>query len=773
MELVNETQMSVAWIVGKITPPEFSVTCVVKGTFLLSPGTAATLVEKQLAVTGDVQADDDPEKQLIYPDDFAYWKPRAEALLQGTCHAPGGRPAPVVHVHFRAGNLSKTLAVSGDRRARILRSPTDPEPFTQMPLTYEHAFGGAAYKKNPLGKGRDPIIGPDGEKIHPLPNIETPDGGVQPAGFAPIPSTWPQRMSKTGTFKKRWLKERWPWYPDDFDWSFFNAAPDDQQLAGYWRGDEELYFENMHPTHAQYRSALPGLRVRCCLFEQVRAHRELREVPMQLDTLWVDMDTERLVLVWRGNAPVRSQKLEEIRYLLATTESLSTAPTPTGHFQVILIAALQRAAEADEELEPEEPEDESEPGEGDEEVEAADENMEDETADDIPAESTEDDDALPVPPADGAAAQSPAEEAAADQRDLEDSFRRMGKEPPAALAAVIATSATVTDEDEDESEPDEADDQLPDSEPEPLTVEQVKDRITRRESFAGQDLSGLLLADLDFSDLSFENAIMPDAVLARSNLCGANFSGASMAGADLREAQCQRADFTDADLARANFARADLTGAVLEGAELSKANLRGAQLTRARAAGALLTEADLGGANLEEALLVEADLSGCRLHHANLSRATLTNASLEKAWGWKVRAVEANLEKLKAAGAILVEGCFTRAIGDGSIWEAAQLYGADFTGARLKGAEFSSAYLGGANFCAAELKAAHFDGANLGRTQMIRANLFEASLTQADLTHADLRESNLYGANLCEALTGAVNFEGANRKNLKHTMEET
>jgi len=33
---------------------------------------------------------------------------------------------------------------------------------------------------------------------------------------------------------------------------------------------------------------------------------------MQLDTLWIDMDQEQLILVWRGHTPVQTEKLEEI-----------------------------------------------------------------------------------------------------------------------------------------------------------------------------------------------------------------------------------------------------------------------------------------------------------------------------------------------------------------------------------------------------------------------------------------------------------------------------
>jgi hypothetical protein len=42
------------------------------------------------------------------------------------------------------------------------------------------------------------------------------------------------------------------------------------------------------------------VRVRCFLDRPGGVRRELFEVPLMLDTCWVDMDTLRLALVWRG-----------------------------------------------------------------------------------------------------------------------------------------------------------------------------------------------------------------------------------------------------------------------------------------------------------------------------------------------------------------------------------------------------------------------------------------------------------------------------------------
>ena len=212
MRLLNRTGFQAAWREGKVRFPAASTTIIVKGTFDLRSGSPATPAKSQEPLSGDEPSD--PAELVRYPSDFAWFKPHADLLLVGCAHAPDGKPATALRVSFNVGAYSKTLAVIGDRAWKGVR-PTEPMPFAEMDVSYANAFrGGTA-----------------------LPNIEdparldtSPDDRPTPAGFGPIPSAWPQRRSKTGTYDKKWLKERWPWIPEDADWTFENAAPPDQQL---------------------------------------------------------------------------------------------------------------------------------------------------------------------------------------------------------------------------------------------------------------------------------------------------------------------------------------------------------------------------------------------------------------------------------------------------------------------------------------------------------------------------------------------------------------
>src|SRR5262249_9198174 len=158
-------------------------------------------------------------------------------------------------------------------------------PFTEMPLTWANAFGGPGFARNPAGKGHGTIE---------LPTIEDPSRLIQrrgdqpePAGFGPLNPAWPQRAGKVGReYGKSYRDKRAPYYAEDFDWSYFSAAPADQQLPGYLRGDEELTFVHLHRDATTFSARLPGLRVRAFV-KDVEAR--FREVRLSLDTLFADL----------------------------------------------------------------------------------------------------------------------------------------------------------------------------------------------------------------------------------------------------------------------------------------------------------------------------------------------------------------------------------------------------------------------------------------------------------------------------------------------------
>jgi len=146
-----------------------------------------------------------------------------------------------------------------------------------------------------------------------------------------------------------------------------------------------------------------------------------------------------------------------------------------------------------------------------------------------------------------------------------------------------------------------------------LKYAHILDRIERKQSLQGYDLSGLYLAGVDLSDMR----------LVKSNMVFVNLTGAKIERVDMRGADLSHADLSDASLLDT-----DLDRAVLEGTNLSNAYLRNTFLTRANLNKAKLIDADLFRANLMNAELTGARLDGAVLANADLSGVNLAGASL-------------------------------------------------------------------------------------------------------------------------------------------------
>jgi uncharacterized protein YjbI with pentapeptide repeats len=289
------------------------------------------------------------------PLDMCMPKPRGEALVVGKCFAPGGDPVRKSSVRLTVGDpakplLDKRLHVFGDRQWRRGiggMQPGEPAPFLEMPVDYAHAFGGAGFPHNPLGKGAAPLPpAPDGNVIHPLANIEeaavpilTPDERPAPASLAPLDFMWPQRASKAGTYDEKWLKERFPAYADDMDVSIFNAAPEDQWLKGYFAGDEPYAVAGMHPAKALVQGRLPGAALRCFIDQSGAEGLRSREVTMRAETLWLFPHLERGILIYRGVIDVATDDAEDVVNLLIAAEAMA-APRGAAYYRDALARRL-------------------------------------------------------------------------------------------------------------------------------------------------------------------------------------------------------------------------------------------------------------------------------------------------------------------------------------------------------------------------------------------------------------------------------------------------
>ena len=765
MELVNLTTFPFAVLPGKVRPPEWSATVIVKGSFALKNGGPAQPLPEPLPLMGDVHRDEDVANDCFYDSDFAPWKQHVDVLLVGTCHAPGGKPTTACRVEFGVGRWSKALAVIGNRhwkKSLLLSAASDPEPFTAIRLGWDNSYGGAGFDKNPAGRGYEKAYLPNVEPIEG--RISGPGDRPDPSGFGPVSRTWPQRTSKLGSYRGKYMKERWPYFPDDFDFTYFNAAPEDQQLRKYLQGDEELRFDNLHPTIPSYRTALPGLRMRAFLSEKLKSGKRFREVPLNLDTLFVDMDKERLVLVWRGVAPVLSEELTEIEHALAASEPLKDPPAPASKFEALLPKpappvppAAPPPPPAPKPPHPMKAEFEKLAAQGKK----------------MQAESLENMRALAKKGGldlDAAMAKSSGglDELHASLVASKARFEAMGAKVPGLLEAEIAMVAPGGKVDVALKKMEAlAASKLPKP---PVTPDVLKAAAGKPGGLGPKDknLAGAKLAGADLSGMDLSNAILKDAdltkaKLVKTNLKGAQLSKANLSGADLTGAVLEKADLTGANLEEAKLEGAVLAQAVFENAVAPRAVFAGAQAAKAVFAGA-----NLEGAVFAKALLANADFSRAILKTAKFGGAVLTKAAFSGAKAEAAEFAEADLSGAYGdAGADFKKALFTKAKGPASIWESSALDGADFSGANLLRANFGSASLKEAKLVGVEASNATFRKATLLLAQATQSNFFEASFEKADLSGTDFNGSNLYGSEFLGSVLEGTKLDGANVRSTK------
>ncbi len=756
MRVYKDTPFEFGFLPWQVRPPAPALMVLVKATFDLVHEGVATVAAEQVVTTGPVHWDDDAEQSLRLDSDFAVMKPRGECFFTGSAYAPGAEPVSSLLAGFRVGSVVRSIAVFGDREWGAFGAMTDPRPFISMPLRWERAFGGAGHPYNPVGAGLS-AVERDGRRVTPLPNLEDPGQPVSsqgdrppPACFAPLSPGWPERTRRAGTYDARWRHTRWPWFPEDFDYGYYNAAPASQQLPdGYWRGDEELGLQNLCPKRSKVLSKLPGLRARCFV-ERGGDPESFAEVPLVLDTVTLDGESMQAQCVWRGLLEGVDEKLEALSAMFFLHEPIAEE-RPLAHYRAWL--DRKRAEEVQEELdfEPEEPPDDEAlalPAPSSAEVLAS---LAVQLKLDGPGES------------DGAPADPAAHAAIIAQ--VEALSRGEGATPPAPQPSEVRASMEAGGVEVPEELRELPDEPLPEDAPEEeetpevtaLTREQVLWHRAYEQPLTGADLTGVDLTGVDLTGVDLSGAILMGARLGRAVLKGVKFDGAVMSEADLTQADVGGASFREADLEGVTAAGVDAMEADFEGALAQRSSWRGARFFKAKLAGAEFIDADLtacdlrecvlDGADLERAALDRAHLEGASLCDTVLEGATLRGAVLDGATLTNVRASEgadltgASLREVKGVEArfersVLDQVNAGRAVFDKGSFSGARMAGVDLTGATLKGAVFQEASLVGAT--------------------LIRADAMEASFEAADLTNADLR-----GANLCSAQLWRAKVDGA------------
>jgi uncharacterized protein YjbI with pentapeptide repeats len=270
-------------------------------------------------------------------------KNNAELLVQGSCFGANGKAVNASKVSVSFGSISKELMVFGDRHwiksLGVSWGVTEPNAFTEMPVSYAHAFGGKDHTPNPVGKGMDEID-VDGEKVMPLPNIEnpahligSPNDKPHPVSLSRTDIMCEQRMLNAGTYDQKYIETRMPGFPDDLNFDYFNDAARDQWVEGYFNGDERYEIHNMNPKHALIRGQIPGVYGRAFVNHQVNGKVIFKEIPTQLDTVWLFPGSKLGVMIHRGTIEVVEDDATDIKQILIANENKSDVPRLVDHYK--------------------------------------------------------------------------------------------------------------------------------------------------------------------------------------------------------------------------------------------------------------------------------------------------------------------------------------------------------------------------------------------------------------------------------------------------------
>lgn len=784
-------------------------------------------------------------------DEFAFWpavtpdlglavldegisKARGELLVAGRCCTPGGRPLTASYVRATVGAVDKKLMVVGDRH-RQLGFATEPKPFAEMPVDWAHAYGGKKFPRNPYGLGAEDLER-DGKRVRPLPNIE-PFGGAfgpksdQPDSLAPMDMSFAQRRARAGTFGRDYVEKYAPGLPPDHDPTVYNAAPEDQWIPGFWRGDERFLVENMNPTSPRLEGQLPGLLARAFVNHRTPDGERFFEIPLRCDTVWLFPSAGIGALVFHGWMLVADDDARDILHLVVACEEPS-APRPSEHYQ----RAIERRLDKDKGslndlsdsdlmparasgvvanidlgpigqwLKPEQigMQNERRGAERRRRERAAE--LEAQGIDPALYGLAEPVPAVVLPPTDDLdamaeylltiEAQMSEEEAKAKKtsEDLKEEMRAaMGEavpDPAAEKAAVKGGPPTFRAEEHLRLQKELANVARTAGQPNleleaKLASPAFHEELLRMEEMSrtGYQQSAHLApaaAPMTAGAAEVARALVQVARDADEPLADRDFTGADLHGMDLTDM-----DFSRAFLEGADLRDADLSGADFEGAVLARADLRGARLHGTHLAGANLGAANLEGASFEGADLSRAVLMRALVQGASFARATLTSADvLETKWTGvdltgarldqcmflKADFADANLAAAHLAQTTFVECQLDRVDLSGADLRRACFVTCKGNDARLVGTRMSETVIGHMS----ELPSADFTGATLEkcclRTTVLRgAKFLAARMAMADLSECDLSEASFDRALLNGALLIRARLDGASLRGVNLT----
>lgn len=289
----------------------------VRGSYVFGEQGRIGLQEQQDMVLADIFEGDPHKTPLLKPGDLVPFKPSTDVTILGSVFAADGEAAPVLHGSIQINDFKAQLRACGPRHwahAQDSWQLSEPEPITEVPLSYTLASGGRVIgepdglvdPRNPIGSN---LIDPDftpADKTYPAPQIDSEAHPISldhkrpalPQGFGPMAPWWQARQRFAGTYDDAWKAQTEPRLPEDFDYRFYQCAHPNLILPDYLNGGDIVRLEGLTPN-GQLQFRLPNIRP-CAKF----SFTDDREVTIALNLDGLHMDFRetpfRYDLTWRG-----------------------------------------------------------------------------------------------------------------------------------------------------------------------------------------------------------------------------------------------------------------------------------------------------------------------------------------------------------------------------------------------------------------------------------------------------------------------------------------
>jgi hypothetical protein len=301
-------------------------------------------VDGELRKIDEYYDNGDPEWSTVqHESELAPYKISTDVVVIGKAYAPRGVPTVRMPVGVQVGDRKKILTVTGDRRCRYRAGEapafTDPEPFVEMEIRYDRAYGGGDEKSLPAipflyprnFRGMGVVLRNVKEAVEglPLPNIEDPQDLIAPErilieepdrwhlqplpqGFGWLQREWYPRSALLGSYPPFidpgvvTAEERMGLLPQDhvalakqsrlrpMEAQFANGASFGMRFPAL-KGDEPISLGGL-TSDGLLKFSLPGETPSIGL----DLGSGLRELLPQVHTVSIRPDDNELDLIWRG-----------------------------------------------------------------------------------------------------------------------------------------------------------------------------------------------------------------------------------------------------------------------------------------------------------------------------------------------------------------------------------------------------------------------------------------------------------------------------------------